>query len=88
MASGKQATRRNVRKAQRGWQGTPWRGRKQQTRRGRAKPGTGVSGQFFRIEMAPRRRFITFRYHDAGKKGGVECIAGQRPDRTWDTAGG
>jgi hypothetical protein len=25
--------------------------------------------------------------HDVGKKGGVERIAGQRPDRTWATAG-
>jgi hypothetical protein len=33
------------------------------------------------------RRFIAFRYHDVGKKGGVERVAGQRPDRTWDTAG-
>jgi len=37
--------------------------------------------------VAPARRFIAFRYHDVGKKGGVERIAGQRTDRTWDTAG-
>ena len=37
--------------------------------------------------MAPGRRFIAFRYHDVGKKGGVERVASQRPDRTWDTAG-
>jgi hypothetical protein len=37
--------------------------------------------------VAPARRFIAFRYHDVGKKGGVERIAGQRADRTWDTAG-
>jgi hypothetical protein len=55
--------------------------------RGRAKPGTRGGGEFFRIEVAPARRFVTFRYHDVGKKGGVERIAGQRPDGTWETAG-
>jgi hypothetical protein len=45
------------------------------------------AGRFFRIEVAPGRRFIAFHYHDVGKKGGVERIAGQRPDRTWATAG-
>jgi hypothetical protein len=55
--------------------------------RGRAKPGTRGGGDFFRIEIAPARRFVTFRYHDVGKKGGIERIGGQRPDGTWETAG-
>jgi hypothetical protein len=55
--------------------------------RGRAKPGARGGGGFFRIETAPGRRFIAFRYHDVGKKEGVERVASQRPDRTWDTAG-
>jgi hypothetical protein len=38
--------------------------------------------------MAPGRRFIPFRYHDVGKKGGVERVSGQRPDRTWALLGG
>jgi hypothetical protein len=57
-------------------------------RRGRAKPGTRGGGQFFHIEVAPTRRFVVFRYQDVGKKGGVERIAGQRQDGTWETAGG
>jgi hypothetical protein len=52
-----------------------------------AEPSARGGGRFFRIEVAPGRRFIAFRYHDVGKKGGVERIAGQRPDRTWATAG-
>jgi hypothetical protein len=55
--------------------------------RGRAKPSVRGSGRFFRIEVAPARQFITFRYHDVGKKGGVERIAGRRQDGIWETAG-
>jgi len=36
---------------------------------GRAKPGTRGGGRFYRIEVAPARRFIAFRYHDVGKRG-------------------
>jgi len=74
-------------KAQRGRRGRSWDARAQPPGRGRAKPGARGGGQFFRIEVAPGRRFVTFRYHDVGKKGGIERIAGQRADRTWDTAG-
>ena len=80
-ATQKQAGKSNIRKAQRS-PSRPGFGR-----RGRAKPGTRGGGQFFRIEVAPARRFVAFRYHDVGKKGGVERIAGQRQDGTWETAG-
>jgi hypothetical protein len=63
------------------------RSRRRPGGRGRVKPSIRGSGRFFRIEVAPARRFITFRYHDVGKKGGVERIAGQRQDGTWKTAG-
>ena len=80
-ATQKQAGKSNIRKAQRS-PSRPGFGR-----RGRAKPGTRGGGQFFRIEVAPARRFVAFRYHDVGKKRGVERIAGQRQDGTWETAG-
>src|SRR5258707_7318223 len=80
-ATQKQAGKSTMRKAQR-LPSRPGFGR-----RGRAKPGTRGGGQFFRIEVAPARRFVAFRYHDVGKKGGVERIAGQRQDGTWETAG-
>ena len=83
----RQAAKRNIRKPQRGGRGTSSRARAQPAGRGRAKPGTRGGGRFYRVEVAPARRFIAFRYHDVGKKGGVERIAGQRADRTWDTAG-
>jgi hypothetical protein len=79
----RQAAKRNIRKPQRGGQGTSSRARAA----GRAKLGARGGGRFYRVEVAPARRFIAFRYHDVGKKGGVERIAGQRADRTWDTAG-
>jgi hypothetical protein len=63
------------------------RSRRRPGGRGRVKPSIRGSGRFFRIEVAPARRFITFRYHDVGKKGGVERISGQRQDGTWETAG-
>jgi hypothetical protein len=83
----KTAAKHNIRKAQRGRRVTSSRARAQPADRGRAKPGARGGGRFFRIEVAPERRFIAFRYHDVGKKGGVERIAGQRPDGTWATAG-
>src|SRR5258705_1496899 len=83
----RQAAKRNIGKPERGGRGTSSRARAQPAGRGRAKPGTRGGGRFYRVEVAPARRFIAFRYHDVGKKGGVERIAGQRADRTWDTAG-
>ena len=81
----KHPVKRSIHKAQRGRRVTSTRVRAQPA--GRAEPGARGGGRFFRIEVAPGRRFIAFRYHDVGKKGGVERIAGQRPDRTWATAG-
>ena len=83
----KHPVKRSIRKAQRGRRVTSSRARAQPAGRGRAEPGARGGGRFFHIEVAPGRRFIAFRYHDVGKKGGVERIAGQRPDRTWATAG-
>jgi hypothetical protein len=83
----RKAGKRNILNTQRGRRGASSRAQAQPTSRGRAKPGARGGGRFFRIEVAPGSRFIAFRYHDVGKKGGVERIAGQRPDRTWGTAG-
>ena len=83
----RKAGKRNILNTQRGRRGASSRAQAQPTGRGRAKPGARGGGRFFRIEVAPGSRFIAFRYHDVGKKGGVERIAGQRPDRTWGTAG-
>ncbi len=63
------------------------RARRQPERRRRAKPGVRGSGRFFRVELRPSTEFVSFRYHDVGRKGGIERIAGLRPNGRWLTAG-
>lgn len=51
----------------------------------RAKPGARGGGQFFHIEVRPRREFRSFRTQDVGRKGGIERVAGKRATGSWDT---
>ena len=51
----------------------------------RAAPGSEGSGEFYRIVVRPKDQFVTFRNQDIGDKGGIERLAGQRADGTWDT---
>jgi hypothetical protein len=51
----------------------------------RAKPGASGTGRFFHIEVRPRTDFVAFRNQDVGERGGVERLAGQRKDGSWDT---
>jgi hypothetical protein len=51
----------------------------------RAKPGARGGGEFYHIEVRPRRQFKTFRTQDVGKKGGIERVAGKRSTGSWDT---
>jgi hypothetical protein len=51
----------------------------------RAKPGSRSTGHFFHIEVRPARGFVRFRIQDVGKPGGVQRLAGQRADGSWDT---
>src|SRR5262245_14515951 len=51
----------------------------------RAKSGAGGGGQFFHIEVRPRREFKSFRTQDVGRKGGIERVAGRRSTGSWDT---
>lgn len=57
----------------------------QSTRNRRAKPGSRSSGSFFHIEVRPAREFSSFRMQDVGRPGGVERLAGRRPNGSWDT---
>jgi hypothetical protein len=52
----------------------------------RAKPGSKGGGRFFHIELRPSGQFVGFRVQDVGRPGGVERVAGQRADGSWDTA--
>ena len=53
--------------------------------RKRAKPGSRSGGRFFHIEVRPAREFVSFRVQDIGAPGGVEKLAGQRANGSWDT---
>lgn len=54
--------------------------------RRRAKPGSKGGGRFFHIEVRPSQEFVAFRVQDVGAPGGVERVAGQRANGSWDTA--
>lgn len=54
-------------------------------RRRRAKPGARGGGDYFHIEVRPRRLFVNFRNQDVGGRGGIERVAGQRASGSWDT---
>ena len=51
----------------------------------RAKPGARGTGGFFHIQVRPKSDFVSFRNQDVGGRGGVERLAGQRANGSWDT---
>jgi hypothetical protein len=51
----------------------------------RAKPGTRSTGRYFHIAVRPAREFVRFRVQDIGRRGGVQRLAGQRANGSWDT---
>jgi hypothetical protein len=53
--------------------------------RQRARPGSRGKGRFFHIVVRPNSQFVRFRVQDIGGRGGVERVAGQRANGTWDT---
>jgi hypothetical protein len=57
----------------------------QQRRTRRAKPGASGRGRFFHVQARPKGEFVTFRNQDVGTRGGIERIAGQRANGSWDT---
>ncbi len=83
----KQAARKNIKKAQETWRGmsSRERSRAQPEGRGRAKPGSTGKGEYYHIEVRPRKEFTTFRTQDVGEKGGIQRVAGKRGSGSWDT---
>jgi hypothetical protein len=51
--------------------------------RSRAKPGTKGEGDYYRIIIRPKEEFVIFRYHDVGKPGGIQRLAGKRSSGSW-----
>lgn len=82
-----QAARRNVRKAQQAWRSMSPRARSRAQPEGaaREKPGSRGEGDFYHVEVRPKREFTTFRTHDIGKRHGIERVAGKRSSGSWDT---
>lgn len=53
--------------------------------RKRAEPGTRGEGEYYRIVVRPKSKFVTFRNQDVGEPGGLQRLAGQRASGTWST---
>lgn len=51
----------------------------------RQAPGSTGLGNFYHIIIRPKEQFNSFRVQDVGKHGGLERVAGHRPDGSWDT---
>lgn len=81
------AARKNIKKAQKIWKGMTSRQHAlaQPQGRGRAKPGATGEGAYFRIVVRPKDEFVTFRYHDVGKSGHIQRLAGKRQSGSWST---
>ena len=88
MATEKQteAARENIKKAQAKWRAMSPRehARAQPQGRARAKPGTKGEGDYYRVIVRPKEEFVTFRYHDVGRPGHVQRLAGKRSSGSWD----
>ncbi len=82
-----QAAKKNIKKAQAAWRAmsSRERSRAQPEGRGRAKPATTGRGEYYHIEVRPKREFILFRTQDVGGRGGIQRIAGKRSSGSWDT---
>lgn len=81
------AARRNIRKAQAKWQSMSTRERSKAQAKGRerTRPGRTGEGDFYHVGVRDKAQFETFRTHDVGDEGGIERVAGQRENGSWDT---
>ncbi len=84
----REAAKKNIRKAQKKWEGMDRRqhAKAQPEGRARAKIGSKGEGEFYRIEVRKKRDFTTFRYHDVGSKGHLMRLSGKRSTGSWGTA--
>jgi len=89
MAVRKQTTaaRKNIKKAQAKWKGMSSRQHSmaQPEGRGRAKPGTKGTGDYYRIVVRPKEEFVAFRTQDVGSPGHLQRLAGKRSSGSWAT---
>lgn len=83
----RKAVRKNIRKAQARWRAMTKRQHSlaQPEGRARRRPGTGGKGRYYRIEVRPTARFVSYRLHDVGRGGHTKRLAGKRTSGSWDT---
>jgi hypothetical protein len=60
-------------------------GTRRRSKKRRARPGARGTGGFFHIQVRPKSEFVSFRNQDVGGRGGIERLAGQRANGSWDT---
>jgi len=82
----RQAARRNIKKAQKAWQGMSSRQRARSQPEGglRRTPGASGQGEYYHVEVRPKSEFVAFRTHDVGEPGGIQRVAGRRSSGSWD----
>lgn len=51
----------------------------------RARQGTKGDGEYYRIIVRPKWKFVDFRYHDVGEPGHIQRLAGLRENGHWAT---
>jgi len=83
----RRAAKKNIRKAQSRGRGMTKRkhSRMQSKGRARLRPGTGGGGNYYRIEVRPNAKFVTYRIQDVGRSGHTKRLAGRRANGSWDT---
>lgn len=81
------SARQNIKKAQKTWQNMTTRERslRQPEGNSRKQPGTGKSGNYYRIVIRPKSEVTIFRTHDVGRTGHTQRIAGKHSSGSWAT---
>jgi hypothetical protein len=83
----RQAARKNIKKAQakRENRSSKENARSQPQGRGRQKPGSGGTGNYYHIELRSGEDFETFRTQDVGDPGHLQRVGGKRAGGGWAT---
>jgi hypothetical protein len=51
----------------------------------RRSPGSGGEGDYYHVEVRPRKDFVSFRTQDVGDPGHIQRVAGKRETGSWGT---
>lgn len=83
----RKAAQKNIRKAQARWRSMSKRQHSlaQPEGRARRRPGTGGHGNYFRIELRPKAKYVAYRLQDVGRSGHTKRLAGRTAKGNWST---